>query len=177
MKTKNERLTHPVWEFYDYFRTARYRVKAYGRKVYYLEKTDFYLNISLALFTPSSALAGILLENDIGEIVWKSLITIASVIAVIKPFLRIEKNLNKFNKSLSICNSIFNRLDDLRIQIVEDRGYNNKHKRKFAEIRDYYQESSNLISLLNLSKATQYKLYNQVNKEYPYSNFFVPDDL
>jgi hypothetical protein len=58
-----KRKRHPVWDVYDEYRTTLYQVKAHTHKIHRLRKLSRWMDIALAVFTPSSAVAGLFFWN------------------------------------------------------------------------------------------------------------------
>jgi len=85
---------HPVWDVYDLYRTARLNIKYYSHLLTHWKRLNTWLECSLLIFAPSSAIAGIFFwQTPCGAIVWKWLIVITAVIASIKPIIRITGDL------------------------------------------------------------------------------------
>ena len=172
---ENQNVNHPIWEVYDYFRTTRYRVKIYELKIHYNKRLDSSFNIAIAIFTPSSALASYFSDYQFGDILWKSLISIASVFAVVKPFLHLEQKLKDLYRSVGICEKTFLKLNDLRIKINENKKYTRSMMNDFSEIREDFNNSTSKILLVNVSKRLGKKVKQIVNNEYPVNRFFIPE--
>jgi hypothetical protein len=60
-----------IIDLYNYYRTAKYNVKYVSIILSLLRKTNFIIDVSLAITAPSSAISGIWFwQTDIGSELW-----------------------------------------------------------------------------------------------------------
>jgi hypothetical protein len=172
-----KRKRHPVWDVYDEYRTTLYQVKAHTHKIHRLRKLSRWMDIALAVFTPSSAVAGIFFWNtQAGKIVWNILILSASVLAISKPFLQFDKQIKALISSLAGYMQLLHELEDLKTNIRLEDGFNDKLRRNFESTRKKKLKVYRNTALFELSRKEQYKLFNEVLREAPTNRFFVPED-
>src|SRR5690348_8608401 len=130
------RRRHPVWDVYDEFRTACYIVKAYSRRIHQQRRLKLWMDIMLAVFTPSSAVASFLFWNtQSGKIAWNMLIVSAYVIAISKPLLKFDEHIGCLLRSLSAYTHVFNQLEDLKTEISQRGSFEADLREGFTEIR------------------------------------------
>ena len=93
---------HPVWVVYDLYKTARLNVKYYAQRLSDIERTNFVIELVIAVAAPTSAVTGIwLLKTEVGQEVWKYIAALAALSAVLKPLLRLPHRIKSMEQSLS----------------------------------------------------------------------------
>ncbi|MFC5474644.1 hypothetical protein [Paraherbaspirillum soli] len=165
----------PVWVVYDLYKTARLNVKYYSSRLARVERENLCLEILIAITAPTSAVAGIwFFKTDIGKILWVSLSAIATIAAVIKPFLGLPTRIKNIEHSLSGYRALESDLGDIVDQIKFDRGYTKPAQKMFdvAQKRKKLLVGSSPENRQN--KALIEKYTSDVNKELPPNFFFVP---
>ena len=168
---------HPVWDVYDEYRTTLYHVKAHTTKIHRLRKLSRFMDIAIAVFTPSSAIASFFFWNTLaGRILWNILISLASVLAVSKPFLQFDKQIKALINSLGGYNDLLHHLEDLKTKISYKGCFDDSLRERFEEIRKKKLKVYKKTPLIELSKREQDKLFKQVLREAPVERFFVPED-
>lgn len=91
---------HPVWDVYDEYRTARYEQKVIACKIKPEKRRKFWFELALALFTPTSAIAGLFFFNTPeGKVIWQVCLLVAAVLAVAKPLLRLDDAIDSLKNS------------------------------------------------------------------------------
>jgi len=93
---------HPAWTVYDKLRTARLNVKYYSRRLQWIERKNFAIELILAVTAPSSAVAGLWFWDTLyGKLAWQYLGIIAAAAAVFKPLLGLPKRIKEYESVLS----------------------------------------------------------------------------
>ena len=80
MNTENE---HPVWDVYNEYRTARFSVRYYEKQLANLRRKNFFIEFILAASVSSGVVGLWLWETAVGGIIWKILVTLAAILAII----------------------------------------------------------------------------------------------
>lgn len=172
-----KKVRHPVWDVYDEYRDTLYYVKAHRTKIQRLSKFNRWLDIAIAIFTPSSAVAGIFFwDTQAGRIVWNILISLASVLAVSKPLLKFDKQVKALIISLGGYTRLLHDLEDLKTNIRQEGCYDDKLKSRFMRIRNKKRKIYQNTALIELSEKEQAKLFNEVKRKAPVDRFFIPED-
>jgi hypothetical protein len=172
-----KRRRHPVWDVYDEYRTALYNVKAHTTLIHRINKVSKTIDIALAIFTPSSAITGFfLLNTPAGKIVWNTLITVASLLAISKPLLKLDKQEEELVESLSGYTQLCHDLEDLTIKIRRRRRFDDELYAAFEAIRRKKANLYKRTALIQISKKKQKQLYDEVIRQQPTNRFFVPED-
>ena len=172
-----KRNRHPVWDVYDEYRTALYNVKAHTTRIHRIRKVSKTIDIALAVLTPSSAIAGFfLLNTPAGKVVWNTLITVASLLAVSKPLLKLDEQKAQLVRSLSGYTQLSHDLEDLTMGIRRKRRFDDELYAVFERIRRKKGSLYKRTALFELSKKKQKELYDEVIRQQPTSRFFVPEE-
>lgn len=166
---------HPVWDVYDEFRTMVFRLDVYTKKIRSWRRVQLIMEVVIALFTPSSAIAWIFFRDTYwGDIAWHAFIIIASVAAITKPLIRIEDRIQLFQKNHGIYKDLYHDLDDLKTLVSQSREYSEAMKNTFLGIRNKKRQLAQAASSYHLSKRLKYQIFEDVNRQYPPHSFFVP---
>ena len=172
-----KRKRHPVWDVYDEYRTALYNEKAHTTRIHQVAKMSKAIDIALAIFTPSSAIAGFFLLNTTGgKIAWNSLISAASVLAVSKPFLKLDIQRTQLIESLSGYTQLRHDLEGLTRKISRRGKFDDELYAEFESIQQKKLGVYKRTTLFKLSKKKREELYNEVKRQHPINRFFVPED-
>ena len=165
--------SHPVWDLYDDYRTVIYYIKAYSRKIRYLRRVDMGVKIILAVLTPSSALGSFLLDLSL-QWVWRTLLTLASLLAIVHPFLNLQKKIENLEKDRATYRQWFGELDRLCKQIRQRQKYDDEIKDEYIEVGTRYGNQLNDRKVLSLSRKEKKKIQDSVRERYPHESFYVP---
>jgi hypothetical protein len=172
-----KRKRHPVWDVYDEYRTALYNEKAHTTRIHQIVKISKAIDIALAVFTPSSAITGLfLLHTSAGKIAWNSLISVASLLAVSKPFLKLDIQRAQLIASLSGYTQLRHDLEGLTMRIRRRGKFDDALEAEFESIRRKKVSVYKRTTLFKLSKKKREELYNEVIRQHPMNRFFVPED-
>lgn len=94
--------SHPAWDVYDLWRTSKLNCKYYSRILQNYINIDKALDLIIAFTAPTGGVAAWLFwGTPIGSIVWKILLTIASLCALLKPTFQFSERARKLEPILS----------------------------------------------------------------------------
>lgn len=169
--------SHPVWAVYDLLRTVRLNVLYYGRRLRTLERANFWMESTLAVFAPTSAVAGLWFwKTNSGKTVWLCCGVITAILSAIKPVLGLTKRIKGFEGVLSGYRLLEHDLRSIKISIEQKKKYDSSHQ---AEVKRTHDREKPLISqniesfpIERIRKQCQI----QVNSELPASCFFIPEE-
>ena len=169
--------THSVWDLYDLLRTARLNVKYYSVKLARVERTNFIIELVLAISAPTSAISGLFfLQTYYGKVAWQILTVIAAFTAIIKPMLRIPEKIRKFEEIVTGYKTLENDLQLISVQIKDKKSYSQNHKTEFKRAleRKNYLSSTEFKHVED--KKLKAKLQEEVITELPKDSFFIPEE-
>ena len=177
MSDKESDDTHPVWDVYDQYRTARLNVKYYSKKLEVVKRQNFWIELALAVAAPSSAVAGLWFwETDIGSYTWKGFAIIAACLAVIKPLLGLTTKIQKLEGGLSRYRLFHHDLQKIVVLISQERKYLNKFRNEFKSLLDNKREIIEQEMPGREDKKLKNRCQDEVLRELPAGSFFVPKE-
>lgn len=172
-----ERDLHQVWAVYDKFRTIRLNVHYYGRRLQTFERYNFWIETTLAIFAPSSAVAGLWFwRMEYGKMVWLFFGAITAVLSAIKPILGLTKRIKAFEGILSGYRLLEHEIRTLMISIEQKRKYDSVLQTEFKRI---HEREKPLISQ-NIEaypvERVRKQCQERVESELPPNIFFIPEE-
>ncbi|NQS90561.1 hypothetical protein HQ584_12325 [Patescibacteria group bacterium] len=167
--------SHPAWNVYDLYRTARLNVKYYSARLTYLERLNFVMELILLISAPSSAVAGLFFwDTPIGSKIWKILGIIAAVVAVSKPLLKLTEKIKQFEETITGYQILEHDLSVIKISIEEKQSYDKSLQKEFKKALERKR-----VLVTKCPEHREYKkLKNrctlEVSQELPVDIFFIP---
>lgn len=167
--------SHPVWNVYDLYRTARLNVKYYSARLTYLERLNLRMELILGICAPSSVVAGLFFwDTPIGSEIWKILGIIAAVVAVSKPLLKLTGKIKQFEEIITGYQILEHDLFVIKISIEEKQSYDKSLQKEFKKALERKK-----VLVTKCPEHREYKkLKNrctlEVNQELPVDIFFIP---
>ena len=167
----------PVWDVYDLLRTSRLNIKYYSYKLSGLERSNFLVELIVAITAPSSSIAGLFFwDSDYGQYIWKILGILAAVFSVVKPLLNLTDKIRKYSETLIGYRVIFNDLQSIMYQIKQKGEFTDLLQKDFNRVLELKKEISinepEIVEDENLKDRFQ----NEVLVEFPTENFFIPGE-
>ncbi len=170
----NDTSKNPVWDVYNLFRTARLNIKYYSHKLTNLKRINFCIELSLAIGAPSSAGGFYYGDTPCGSIVWKWILVITAVVALVKPIIKLSDKIASYEKTINGYRILEHQVEKNVIQIRQDQSYSEKHRMllEFAvEMKGKLGENAPMIEINNKLRK---KYQDEVLKELPVENFYIP---
>jgi len=171
----SERSQHPVWSLHSEFRTAKFNVFCYQDKIREIKNWNLFIEITIAITTPGSAIAGLFFwENPIGQWVWKILIIIAAIISVVKPFLKLPEKIEIAADIIKGYSDYFLNLKKLETQVEYKKRYEPEEHEEFLKILSTKKTTAEKEIDLKINEKIKKKNQLLVIKLFPTDQFFVP---
>lgn len=167
---------HPVWNVYDSLRTISLNDKYYSRRIVFYDRINFWLEIIIAISTSTSIAKFAIWKTETGSLIWTLIAGLAVLLAIIKPFMKLTDRIKRIENVLTKYRLIKHEFGILRIDISEKNSYNDEHKNKLRELLAKEEELIEKQPENYISKRLIKKCTNEVNKEYPTDNFFIPEE-
>jgi hypothetical protein len=169
---------HPVWDVYDFLRTARLNQLYYGRRLLTFERRNFWAEIVVASASSTSAIAGFAFwKTTAGQPFWQIFLAVTAVVAIAKPFLNYAKKIKSYEELLIAYRLIAHDLRDLRLDISQARGYEKSHQARFKAIKErlrtFVDKSPERVEVAAVKKTCE----RQVLSELPNHQFYIPGAL
>ena len=164
---------HPVWDVYGQFRTARFNVHYYEKRLTSPKRWNFAIELIIALSVPT--IAGLWVwSTTIGNIFWQSITAVAAILAIVKPLLGLANKIQENSEVLTKWRVLDGEFEKLTMSISQYRRYDETMRDQFLKlletkttIKEPPEEPS--------SKLCQ-KCFDQVDRELPADNFFIPEE-
>ena len=176
MPKRKRDLKHPVWDVYDLYREARFSVLYYSEKLNEYKRVNTLIEVVLAI-TTSSAVALLWLWNtSLGQQIWKYMLIVSAVLAVIKPILKLTERVQQYEAFLTGCRGLENDVKIIVVQINQSKKYGTLHRARLLDALSRQGELSVKAPEALLAKKLEDKCRSQIEKELPAESFFVPKD-
>lgn len=167
---------HPVWDVYNEYRTARLNVLYYTGLLHRFRDRDFWIEVSLAVVAPTSAVAGFAFWNtEWGAVVWKVFGVGAAVIALVKPFLKLTDKIAKLEEIIAGYRALDHDLRCLEIKIHRDGAYTDEHKAALDSALAKKQALVTQSPIFPTDKALRRECEGEVMNQLPAESFYVPE--
>jgi hypothetical protein len=165
-------------QVYTKLRTARLNVKYYGRRLQTWERINFWLELSLAVFT-SSAFTGLAFwTTPTGKIISGVFASVTSLTLVVKPFLPLTKRVKGYEAQLTAHQSLEADLMELRGLIELKRKFDKDHEAQFRRI---LATEKRLVAAPRPERSpcqgVLKRCESEVNRELPADDFFIPKEI
>jgi hypothetical protein len=167
---------HPAWCLYDLWRTARLNEAYYSARIHALETTNFVMEIAIAVTAPGGTISALWFWNtDLGSVLWKILLPVAAIVAVLKPLLNLVERIKK----METCLSGYRLLVYDSAALIEEL----KRKRDFdQELLVAYKSASDKVRLLITQnpetqerKWLKERITAHINSSLMDYKFFIPE--
>lgn len=166
---------HPVWNVYDEYRTTRLNVYYRERQINRLQKTNLIVEIIIAI-SVSSGVGGLWLwQTNGGDIIWKSIVTLAAFLSVIKPFLKFTEQIKQKSEILTRWRLLDTDFKLLKIEIEEQKSYGIDLQNRFHSLINIKKSIIESEPAEIIDRKLRKTCEDQVNEELPISYFFTPE--
>lgn len=171
----NNSASHPVWNVYDLYRTARLNVKYYSARLTCLERLNSVMELILSISAPSSAVAGLFFwDTSIGSVIWKILGIITAFTAVSKPLLKLTKKIKQFEEIITGYQVLEHDLSVIKISIEEKQSYDKSLQKEFKKTLDRKKILTTKCPEHREYKKLKNRCTSEVTQELPVDIFFIP---
>lgn len=168
---------HPVWDVYDQLRTARFNMCYYAARVSQLRRANLWIEISLAVTAPSSAVAGLWFwDTEVGAYVWRVLGVIVACLAVAKPILKLTDRIKLFEETLTGYRTLANDLEKITFTVRERQTYDQAAQKMFHEALERKRVISEKEPEYREKEQLKERCYQTVINQLPNTYFFVPKE-
>ncbi len=166
---------HPVWDVYDEARTARLNVHYYEHQFQSVARWNFWIELVLAL-SVSSGIAGLWFwQTPVGGLFWKSLVSLAAVLAVVKPLAQLNNRAQQTAAQLVGWRTSDEGFRRLIVRISQFGKYDDAMRERFLELVETKSEVIRNEPPGVANRVVVRECFNEVNQELPVDAFFVPE--
>lgn len=166
---------HPVWEVYDLQRTCRLNMKYWAKKLVALRQWNFWMEYSLLVTAPGSAVAGFVFwKTNSGQIAWTILAVLTAFLGIAKPLLKLSDQLQTLQKIVTGYRSIEFQLDELGSDIRREDSYSAEMVGTFKKLQKQIQEVSRDEPVEDADETLRSECFEVVKRELPETTFHIP---
>lgn len=173
MANLNADFFHKLWDLYDSVRDARFQTKYNAYQLGKVRRRSRNLEILLALLTSTAVGSWTLWGTDPGKEIWAVLLGLATVVAVIKPFLKHSESIERYGKLFMCHLMLCEELKGLAQEIRADQFFSPSTEKAIAVARGRATQLS-LDGDTDAPRRLRQRLQNEVNQELPKEAFWVP---
>lgn len=168
---------HPVWDVYNELRTARLNVKYYSARVVKTRRMNRTMEVVVAVTAPGSAVPALFFwETPLGKVFWGILLSVASVVAAVKPLLKLDERVRLHEKTIIAFRTLEHDLQALRISIRQDQAYDQTHRQLLMKLLSRKKELAEEEPIEKLHHDLLERCQQEVLSELPQERFYVPAD-
>lgn len=165
---------NPVWNVYDEWRTARFNVRYREKELDGLQRTNFIMQIIVAV-AASSGVAGLwLFQTTIGDIIWKCIVTIAAIVSIILSTAKYPEKIKQLSEILAKWRLMDSQLKLLSIEIETRGAYTDDLQQRFYNLIKTEQTIEENEPAESPDNKLSDECYDRVDKELPADNFYIP---
>lgn len=171
----NRDTSHPVWDVYDLYRTAKFNAMYYSIKLNRYSWLNSCTEIILAITTSSSVVAALWLwDTPIGKQIWKVLLVISAFLAVSKPIIKLTEKIRKYDEILAGYRTLEHDLMKITVLINQSMSYEKIHRSKLLEAIDRKGKLIQKSPEIKVDERLLNKCRLKVEEETPAENFYIP---
>jgi hypothetical protein len=131
----------------------------------------------ISLSAPGSAVAGLVFwKTANGKAIWTILTAITALIGIGKPLLKLSDKVANLQGIVTHYRSLDNQLKELGDDIRREKEYSPAMVSTFKSIARQTDRISALEPIEEISTNLQKSCFEQVNRELPETEFYVPSD-
>jgi hypothetical protein len=162
---------------YDAYRDAALNRLYYGIKLARYRQLNFWVEIAIAIgATGSGGIAGFAVWGTIpGSYVWLVISGLAAVLALVKPVLQLGGRIENYTKLYAGYTNVFLELKEVVEDIAVAHAISERTRERYVGSRQLLRELAPLADPDRTQRLIT-KLQDQVNREIPPENLWVPDD-
>lgn len=167
-------LTFQLKDLYNKYRTALMNREYYGCRLAQVRKKNRNLEIAIAIGTSSAVASWAVWRDSAGELIWALVTAIATVLAIIKPFINYPKDIERYSKLFVGHGDVYFDLDRIVNSVRQNGGFE-------AEVLTAYEESIERIKELAAhddpepDEGLLRKCYTEVNERIPAHSLWTPN--
>lgn len=166
-------VTAGLRRLYNDHRTALFNREYYGCRLEHTRRWNLGLEVVIAIGTSSAVSGWLIWKDSTGETVWAIITGITAILAIVKPFLDLPKQIERYSKLFIGHGEVFYDLDQVVADVRTEQGFTSKLKRKYNEALVRNKE----LAADDDPKTKQRlgrKCQASVNKQLPAKDYWLP---
>lgn len=159
----------------DEYRTAAMSRRYYGCRLKTIRHWNRALEIVVAIGSSAAIATWTVWQTGETAFVWKSLAAVATVVAVIKPFLGLAKEIERYSELVGGYSALFYDLEQLVLDMRTSGGLSDAMWQHYLAIRQRTKDLAMKDDILP-SKRLHRRCYDQIKRELPAEDLWWPDE-
>ena len=152
-------------------------MKYFGYQLKNLKRINSIIEFVLA-FTASSVFAGMWFwKSTLGEHIWKILILLTAILAILKPILNLTEKIRNKEEILSRYKILHHECEKISILINQYQSYDVILQERFIELLEKKDEIIKMEKEPSINKKLKIRCEQETEEELLSSNFFVPETI
>jgi hypothetical protein len=173
-RKKTEWIAQALKDYYNSYRTAFLSKEYYGRR---LDRYLFYnksLELILAISTSSAIGSWAIWKSSIGDMVWATLAAISALIAVIKPILNLQRNIERYSKLFIGHQDAYYDLEQIIREVKISQNISEEMGKEYQKILFRIRKLASKHDP-KLNQKLLNKIYDEINKTHiPPNSLWMP---
>ena len=171
-----KQLSTRLIDLYDKYRTAMLNRKYYGIRLSNFQKTNLWIEISIAIGTSSALGSWAIWKDGYGVFAWAIIAGFSAVLAVIKPLLQLSKQIERYSKLFAGHSDVLFDFETLidKVRRIENftEDMEQTYERALERLRILAPQDDPKPSL----KLLKY-CYQEVNRQIPPEHLWMPTEV
>lgn len=170
------RMDHPVWAVYNELRTARLNTKFEQHKLVGLKRFQFWSDLIIKASAASSIGGLSFMKMDPWALIWSVVGAVAVLLQIVQGCLRLDRSIATKQKSITAYSIFETQLTEIRYQVQQKGAYSKELQAKFNTV---FRGKAELMKAgdSEVDDKLVRRLQEEVNRELPAEDFFVPNAL
>ena len=170
----HETLRAELGVIYDTYRTAAMNEKYYANRLTHIRNWSRYYEIVLAIGTSTAIAAWAIWEQNYWtRIFWAVFSGVISVLAIVKPFLKMPEEIEKYSTLHTGYRALYLNLQSIASRIKRKSKVTSEIQELFDAAQDQYKSLA-LNDVVNINGDILKQCQQQVNREIPVESLWYP---
>jgi hypothetical protein len=148
--------------------------KYYSREMKRCARWNFWANFLIAAVASTSLTSMTFFsDTDLGKAILKAMLLVSAIATIVKPLLKLDKQIARFSKLQSDYLDLYQKLDRLKIDIQHCGAFRPLHEKRLARLRNRF-DSLGLRNEAVESDRKMLKIMDEVDRSIPPNSLWLP---
>jgi hypothetical protein len=171
--TDNEELRAQLKALYNTYRTSYMNKKYYGYRLNTVQRWTTVTEIVIAVGTSSSLGGMALLQSGILKDAWGLYSVIVAILAIVKPVLQLNKQVERYSRLFTGHGSLFFDLDLLVTEVAQKKRFTPEIESSYQKAMQRFKELATDDDLDTNDRLLQ-RCFEETNNDLPADNLWFP---
>ena len=174
--SESTRVQHPAWQLYDFWRDARLDIVYYSHLQAKYASWATVFDIVGAVSAPTGAVAALpIWKLPLLQPVWIVLLTIAALVSVVKPLLKLAATASKLENVVTLYKVEEADAKKIIHKMIQKGSYDEALMNEFNEVFSRTADIMKQIPNLRESKRLIQQCHDDVIREFTGYEYFIPE--